>query len=238
MEYIGCTYLQNLISFPACFFDVFQSIPHPAISLAKLELFTRKVATTVPTKISHRSSFLYYGNPKWLFYVDGSMPFGESGRFACMEALLLQAARPFIFQGAKLMSVLLAWEAIFFWAAQLAFELGSARAGSRVTPAGANVCKVLFRGSILFTERGVSRTREHRFCRATWSSGPASLPSLAHQSGRLGVLWQPGLSQRMFYVDGSTPFGESKRFACTRALFLQAAGPSISQGARTDGRFT
>jgi hypothetical protein len=31
----------------------FQNIPHPTISLAKLELFTREVATTVTTRISH-----------------------------------------------------------------------------------------------------------------------------------------------------------------------------------------
>ena len=90
------------IYFLLVFLNFFQSIPHPVISLAKLELFTRKVATTVPTRISHRSNFLYYGNPKWLFYVDGSMPFGESGRFACMGALFLQAAAPFIPQGAKI----------------------------------------------------------------------------------------------------------------------------------------
>jgi hypothetical protein len=42
----------------------------------------------------------------------------------------------------------------------------------------------------------------------------------------------------MFYVDGSTPFEESWRFAYMGAPFLQAAGPSISQGRRIDERFT
>ena len=96
-------HIPTKFDFISCLFllTFFQCIPHPAISLAKLELFTRKVATTVPMRLSHRSNFLYYGNPKWLFYVDGSMPFGESGCFACMGALFLQAAGPFISQGAK-----------------------------------------------------------------------------------------------------------------------------------------
>ncbi len=175
------------------------SIKHQASSI---KLFTRQVELAVPTRISHRSNFLYYGNPKWLFYVDGSMPFGESCRFACMGALFLQAAGPFISQGAKLMSVLPAWEAIFFWAAQLAFELGSKRAGFRVAPTAAQMRKVVFRigGSIPFTERDVSPTREHRFCRATWAPGPASLPSLAHQSSWLGVSWPPG--RPVFFPNG------------------------------------
>ena len=42
----------------------------------------------------------------------------------------------------------------------------------------------------------------------------------------------------LFYVNGSTSFGESRRFACTGAVFLQAAGPSISQARKIDARFT
>ena len=41
----------------------------------------------------------------------------------------------------------------------------------------------------------------------------------------------------MFYVDGSAPFGESWRAAYTVAPFLRAAGPSISQGPKSDERF-
>ena len=77
---------------------------------------------------------------------------------------------------------------------------------------------------------------------APGSPGSVSLPNFVRQSGRLGVLWEPGrpvlFPKWLFYVDESTPFGESSCFACTGALFLQAAGPYISQGRKMDDRFT
>ena len=54
--------------------------------------------------------------------------------------------------------------------------------------------------------------------------------------------WEPGrpvlFPKWVFYVDGSTLFCGSERFAYTGGLFLQAAGPFISQGRRIDERFT
>ena len=59
---------------------------------------------------------------------------------------------------------------------------------------------------------------------------------------RLDVSWEPGrpvlFPKWLFYVDGSTPFGEGQRFACTRAPVLRAAGPFISQGRKIDACFT
>jgi len=86
--------------------------------------------------------------PKWLFYVDESEPFGESRCFTCTGAPFLQAVGPPFPRRAKLMSVLPAREATFFWSPSLrvgrAAQLGSARGGSRVTPAGPKVLKVVF----------------------------------------------------------------------------------------------
>ena len=82
-----------------------------------------------------------------MFYVDGSTPFGESGRFPCTGALFLRAAGPSISKVAKLMSVLPAWEPIFL-GRRLAFELGCppgrGKGSSRVTPGGVKDWKVVF----------------------------------------------------------------------------------------------
>ena len=97
--------------------------------------------------------------------------------------------------------------------ARLAFELGSKRAGSRVTPAAAQVRKVVFRigGSIPFTERDVSPTREHRFCTQvlrTSPTGRVSCGSLVEQSSfPTDVLrrWEhPFWRKWAFPVHGST----------------------------------
>ena len=50
-------------------------------------------------------------------------------------------------------------------------------------------------------------------------SSPCHGPTFCKGPGR-PVLFPKWL----FYVDGSTPFGESRRFACTGAVFMQAAG--------------
>jgi len=200
LEYIECTYLQNLISFPACFFDVFsehspsRDIPRQARIIHPQSGHHSANENQPPEQLSllRESQVVVLRKREhafwrqWPFRVHGSTV--SAGRQALH------------FPGRKIDERFTCMGGYFFWAAQLAFELGSARAGSRVTPAGANVRKVMFRGSIPFTERDVSRTREHRFCRATWSSGPASLPSLAHQSGWLGVLWQP--RRPIFFPNG------------------------------------
>ena len=61
------------------------------------------------------------------------------------------------------------------------------------------------------------------------------IPNLVHSPFWLGVSWGPGFSVSFlkcaFYVDESTPFEESRRFARMGAPLLQAAGPSISRAA-------
>ena len=82
-----------------------------------------------------------------MFYVDGSTPFGESGRFPRTGALFLRAAGPSISEVAKLMSVLAAWEPIFFGrrlASELGCPPGRGKGDSRFTPAGIKEWKVVF----------------------------------------------------------------------------------------------
>ena len=181
----------KLISFPACFFDVFskhspsRDIPRQARIIHPQSGHHSANENQPPEQLS------LLWEPQVVVLRRREHAFWRKLPFRVHGSTVSAGRRVLHFPGRKI-DERFTCMATFFGAAQLAFELGSARAGSRVTPAGANVRKVMFRRSIPLTERDVSRTREHRFCRATWSSGPASLPSLAHQSGRLGVLRQPG----------------------------------------------
>ena len=63
--HIECAYLPIWFHFRAVFLDICQSIPHPAISPAKLELFTRQVAIPVPTRISHVYIYIIFIERMW-----------------------------------------------------------------------------------------------------------------------------------------------------------------------------
>ena len=94
--------------------------------------------------------------PKWVFYVDGSAPSGESCRFAYTGTLVLRAAAPSIFQRRKFDWRSTCTGGYFFWAFQLAFGLGC--------PAGLGKGQLQGHPSRGQSgESSVSRNREHTF---------------------------------------------------------------------------